>query len=733
MPEIPVLGWSFGPYRIDEDRVLYRGSDVVPLEPKVAGTLVALVASHGRLVSKEELLQLVWPGTFVEEGSLARNVSTLRKLFGADPEGGRYIETVPKRGYRFVAPVVALAAGVAPVAESGALGSDGPTSGLDVRAQIRTPWPAVAAIAVTAIVGIAAWAAVVTSDVPTTGLPPERLTSDSGLTTMPALSPDGALLAYASDRAGRGDLDIWVQQPGGSAPLRLTSDPADDDSPAFSPDGRRIAFRSDRSTPGIYVMPTLGGAPRLVVPDGRRPRFSPDGSQIAYWKGPPRGPAAQVPSEAFVMSLASGQPVRLLPGFAAAREPVWSPDGRGMLVFGKPSAGVDERLDWWWVSADANETRQTHALDFPGLRAAAAGAPSTLEAGSWTNAGVVFTYQGNLWLFPMSVRGDALDAPRRLTYGAGLYGDASATESGSVVFSVFDPRRVIERASLLSEQTPPERVYSDARQGFERTTQTLDGKTIVIERVVSEGTREVVVREVASGAERVVMRVQSQNRVNATVSPDGRSIAYTLTPIGNSSVGAGYVVEVERGVSRRVCGDCLLYGFLGDASGVLASGANQHAIQLIDSRLGTARDLVRSEDVLDRPHLAPGDRVLAFREAVGGTSKSYVVDIAGRRLVPRSDWHQVNEPSITGRALGWSADSSVVYLLLETDGFRCVWGQRVHPSSGELIGAVFPVRHFHRTMMWGVSTGFGNAVAEGNLLYEYSSRTGNVWRIRLPR
>src|SRR5262249_7292641 len=97
----------------------------------------------------------------------------------------------------------------------------------------------------------------------------ERLTADSGLAISPAVSPDGRLLAFASDRSGRGDLDIWIQQSAGGVPVRLTDDPTDDTEPEFSPDGSQIVFRSDRDGGGIYSIPTLGGTPRLLVRGGR--------------------------------------------------------------------------------------------------------------------------------------------------------------------------------------------------------------------------------------------------------------------------------------------------------------------------------------------------------------------------------------------------------------------------------------------------------------------------------
>ena len=94
----------FGPYRLDRDqRLLFRGSEIIPLAPKVYDTLLALVESGGRVADKEDLLSRVWNNAFVKEGSLARNVSTLRKILGEGPQDQKYIVTVPKRGYRFAA------------------------------------------------------------------------------------------------------------------------------------------------------------------------------------------------------------------------------------------------------------------------------------------------------------------------------------------------------------------------------------------------------------------------------------------------------------------------------------------------------------------------------------------------------------------------------------------------------------------------------------------------------
>jgi TolB-like protein/Tfp pilus assembly protein PilF len=98
--------YEFGAYRLEaQSRMLFRGSEHVALSPKVAELLIALVQAAGRVLTREELLQRLWPDTVVEEGSLTSDISLLRKALGGDPQAQGFIETLPKRGYRFVASV----------------------------------------------------------------------------------------------------------------------------------------------------------------------------------------------------------------------------------------------------------------------------------------------------------------------------------------------------------------------------------------------------------------------------------------------------------------------------------------------------------------------------------------------------------------------------------------------------------------------------------------------------
>jgi DNA-binding winged helix-turn-helix (wHTH) protein/TolB-like protein/Tfp pilus assembly protein PilF len=98
--------YEFGRFRVKvAERLLLRDQEIVPLTPKVFDILLTLIESSGQVVQKDELMRRVWPDSYVEEGNLTQNISLLRKALGEGQNGHQYIETVPRRGYRFIAPV----------------------------------------------------------------------------------------------------------------------------------------------------------------------------------------------------------------------------------------------------------------------------------------------------------------------------------------------------------------------------------------------------------------------------------------------------------------------------------------------------------------------------------------------------------------------------------------------------------------------------------------------------
>ena len=98
--------YEFGPFRIDtKNRLLFRDGQAIPLKPKVVETLLVLVENSGRVLEKDELIQILWPETFVEEANLTQNIYVLRKALSDGADSETYIETIPRRGYRFAGKV----------------------------------------------------------------------------------------------------------------------------------------------------------------------------------------------------------------------------------------------------------------------------------------------------------------------------------------------------------------------------------------------------------------------------------------------------------------------------------------------------------------------------------------------------------------------------------------------------------------------------------------------------
>ena len=189
---------------------------------------------------------------------------------------------------------------------------------------------------------------------------PVQLTPDYTVSASPSLSADGKYIAYISNRADPGNLDIWFQSVLGVDPRRLTKNSSEDSNPSVSPDGKVVAFRSERDGGGIYLIGADGTGERLLVPGGRDPAFSPDGSAIAYWQGSEDTPLS---GELYLYPLDHGPPRRLASNFDDARHPAWNADGR-LLFFGCQSAkaGTSACPDWWAVDPNGGEPVNTGVI-----------------------------------------------------------------------------------------------------------------------------------------------------------------------------------------------------------------------------------------------------------------------------------------------------------------------------------------------------------------------------------
>jgi Tol biopolymer transport system component/DNA-binding winged helix-turn-helix (wHTH) protein len=302
---LPLSGvCEFGSFRLDlAERRLLRDGQAVALTPKAYEVLVVLVVRAGHLVTKEEMLQQVWQDTFVDEANLAYNVSTLRKALADDAVPHRYIETVPKRGYRFVALVTPLVSPTVAVTPSvDVLGMSSPTRSAALQTEppevmgeprharpIRigvNAWTLGSAAGVLVLAASAwVWTRAGGVDGPAPRLVP--LTSLPGDEMRPALSPDGTQVAFFWGGPRSNDGGVYITMIGSPEIRRLTESPKHDNFVQWSPDGRLIAFArynfEEYAGARIHTVSPLGGPdPKLSdFPARGYLAWSPDGRYIA--------------------------------------------------------------------------------------------------------------------------------------------------------------------------------------------------------------------------------------------------------------------------------------------------------------------------------------------------------------------------------------------------------------------------------------------------------------------
>src|SRR5215475_5783948 len=240
--------------------------------------LAILLEQPGTVVTREELQKRLWPDTFVDvDHNLNTAINKIREALGDSSENPRFVETLPRRGYRFIGPITANGVDAAPAHTEGnsATGVREPAT----RARARGAFALLGVFMLLASGGLWMFKK---REAPTMALQRTltRLTFDDGLQIGATWSPDGRLVAYSSNRGGK--FDIWVQQVNGGNPIQVTKGPGQNWQPDWAPDGKYIAYRSEAGDGGLFIVPALGGAglERKVSSYGYYPRLSPDSAQI---------------------------------------------------------------------------------------------------------------------------------------------------------------------------------------------------------------------------------------------------------------------------------------------------------------------------------------------------------------------------------------------------------------------------------------------------------------------
>jgi Tol biopolymer transport system component len=571
------------------------------------------------------------------------------------------------------------------------------------------------------------------------------LTADATFTIDPSISADGRLVAYASDRSGDGNLDIYVQQSAAGPPIRLTTGPSDDHEPDVSPDGRLIAFRSERNGGGVYVIPALGGDARLIAPNGRSPRFSPDSKSIAFWTGPRSAPRRlESVRKTYVVDVNGGKPVPVATNFYSAGDAVWAPDGKALLLLAwRTSSAEGSETDWWWVPLDGSAPVRTGAfahMNAAGVRTsyrlAAEGAALTdlPRPQDWMHDGVLFAagtgneYVQHIWEIAVTpATGLVQGGPRQLTVGPSVDVSPRRTRDGRLVFSSVTNRNVIVGLPLDANAAHATGTLRYLRSGAVRTSRpsaSFDGSTLVFPLLRSDGA-EVWIKDLQTDRDRQLAVTASEN-VSPVISRDGRWVAYTIRP-GTEGAGEGYIISTATDdAPRKVCAECEILAWLSDERRLLIrTPADVVAVLVIQT--GEQLPVVTSGI---RTFVSPDERWIAFTNR----RDTFVAPFRPGNPPLQNEWLRIIDNAGDGRATGWSPDSRLIYLLLDHDGFPfCLHAVRIDQDTGRKQGELIPVYHFHNPeLRWG-STGFASAIVSGLFVADQQEYTGDIWLTNLLR
>ena len=282
--------YEFGNFRLDtKEKTLFRDNKPVPLRPKVFATLQVFVEHAGHLLEKDELMRKIWKDQFVEESNLSFNIKVLRRVLEDDAHEPRFIETVPRRGYRFIAAV-----NQAPTLIRDEL-SDSDTASKGVASQRPTKRAYLSIVGLTVLLlgGLAAvlWFvqrnhAAVSSSAPILSAPFKAENFLSAGAESAVITPNGKYVAYTTEVGGK--TSLWLRQLETSENIQIVP-PSDQlyRGLAVSHDGNSLYFSrssgEDRTNLSIYRVMTFGGIPVKIAEHTQRwISLSPDDAHISF-------------------------------------------------------------------------------------------------------------------------------------------------------------------------------------------------------------------------------------------------------------------------------------------------------------------------------------------------------------------------------------------------------------------------------------------------------------------
>lgn len=569
------------------ERTLWYQNELIPLAPKVMETLCLLVENHGRLMTKDELMSGLWGETFVEERNLTQNIFTLRKTLGGSDKGKQFIETVPRRGYRFVANVrpVEFREEVVQVSHSKqtSIKAEGYVSAQQLTEAVkeiardlilekqtekesgfkeekiqgkpfpstksRFPAPLISAPVLSAIVlsvlaiGTSFWfwqknsdsrQSVFASDLNAASIDFQRIT-DSGKAFFPAVSPDNQFIAYVVNERNKYSIHL-KHLATGSVTVALEPTDVEIGAPFFSADGSYIFYRGVPVVGGsanIYQVPIFGGSPRIVVSNViSGGSISPDGARLSFFrydvdtKGTHLIVCRSDGSDEKVITKRSGKEHYLVWGHA----PFWSPDGTkiGAVALTEPSGETNDKRSYYFVEIDIEEETEK-VIPSPQW--------NLIYRTIWMPDGkslmALVQEKPNLPLQVWQIAYPSGQA-RRITNDSNHYNFISSAPDGS--FLMTTQERTFFNLWLISADNPAQlrqlTFSSELKHGIQGLEWTPDGKKIVYPLVEGLVNSNLWTIDVETLERRQLTFDQEAQHRYPNVTPDGNSVIFTSNRTG---------------------------------------------------------------------------------------------------------------------------------------------------------------------------------------------------------
>ena len=561
-----------------------------------------------------------------------------------------------------------------------------------------------------------------------------QLTPATDLSVGPSLTRNGKFVAYSSDRAEAGNLDIWVQRLPSGVPVRITTNAAVAGRASIAPDGSAVVFRSERNGGGIYLAEVPTGGEHLLVPGGRDPLFSPDGRSIVYWIGDRDDtfPSGRL----FLYSLKDGTSTRMVPDFVDARFPVWSSSGAFILFAGCRAADVPlpSCTEWWATSRDQTRVRNTGGLTL--LRKLQI---QPTEVSGWYGDRVLFTGKRNattsLWEVPM-LEADlqVFGQPQQLTAGDAREVDGSLADDGTIVFEHFTGALHVWWIANASNPgaTQAIKVTQDAAVDITPNISP-NGHWLAFSRGLGSR-RDIWIRDMRSGIESLFLS-STLDKLSPIVDDSGETIAFEE----RHSEGPSVFASTRGQPVERLCRQCSNpTGWFDGDKGIFYTSGVPSKIKMVDLKTKEERVILEADGTsLSDAAWSPQNQYLLFTASVDGNTKQVFAVLypkSTQRVTGR--WIPITSREDFSERPRWSGDGKTVFYLSTRDGFSCLWGQHFDMASSQTATMPFAVMHYHNARFSParvVSRSFNLSVSGDSIYLNVGETNSSIWTGVLKR